>query len=290
MNGCFLSVDLEDFSYNLQRSLGMENPVSRSLAMNLSIERIIRVIEEAPGSNNITFFSTGQVARDNKDIIKYLSDNGHEIGCHNYYHDNVNQSNRVDFSKALDDAIDIISQSSGKPVYGFRAPNFSIDLSDQWAFEEISKRFLYDSSLTSSVRECPNSTTELKIFGDNSLIEFPVFSYKFLSKINVRVIGGTFLKILPLKIIVQLMHKAVSEGFVPLIYIHPYEFLYDDEFWLSNKDLACIPLKKKIYWQVRQNQWLKMGNKGLIKKLSKILEIFPNQGTMVSHLDIKTDK
>lgn len=287
MNGCFLSVDLEDFSYNLQRSLGMENPVSRSLAMNLSIERIIRVIEEAPGSNNITFFSTGQVARDNKKIIKHLSDSGHEIGCHNYYHENIYQTNRVNFAKILDDSIDIISQSSGQPVYGFRAPNFSIKPSNQWAYEELSKRFLYDSSLVSSVREYPSSTTELKMFNNNSLIEFPIFSYKLLPGVNIRAIGGTFLKVLPLKMIIKLMHEAENQGFLPLIYIHPYELLYDDEFWLSNRDLVNSPLKERIYWQIRQNQWLNVGNKGLIRKLSKILEIFPNQGTMVSHLDMK---
>ncbi len=284
MNKCYLSVDLEDFSYNLQRSLGLKNPVSRPHAIDLSIERILKILKDSPGSDNITFFSTGQLARDNEKIIRYLADAGHEIACHNYYHDNVNTSNREDFSMALDDAIDIISQSSGKPVYGFRAPNFSIDLSDKWAYEEISKRFLYDSSVVSSTRNSCERATDIMTFGDNHLMEFPVFSYKLMPKVNVRVIGGTYLKILPLKVILWLMRKAVNEGFVPLIYIHPYEVLYDNEFWVSNNDMSDVSLKKRIYWQVRQNQWLKFGNKSLIRKLYKILEVFPNQGTMVSNL------
>ena len=31
-----------------------------------------------------------------------------------------------------------------------------------------------------------------------------------------------------------------------------------------------ISIKKKIYWNIRQNQWLGIGNKNFVKKLEKI--------------------
>ena len=155
--GCYLSVDLEDFSYNLQRDLGLADPKSRSFAVNLAVDRFLEILDGVPGSKEATFFSTGQVARDNKELIRRLSDSGHEIGCHNYYHDNVDSGNRLDFANALDSAINVISQSSGSQVYGFRAPNFSVDRNNIWAYEEISKRFLYDSSLIyDSSAKCGN--------------------------------------------------------------------------------------------------------------------------------------
>lgn len=115
------------------------------------------------------------------------------------------------------------------------------------------------------------------------MYEFPVYSHQLLPGFKVRVIGGTFLKILPLKIIIKLMNRAVDRGFLPLIYLHPYEFLYNNEFWVKSNELGDITFFRKVYWQIRQNQWLRFGNKRAIEKLSKILEIFHHQGNMVNH-------
>ena len=287
MTGCYLSIDFEDFSHDLQRALGVKKPKTRRDALVLSIRRIMKTVKTSPGSDRLTFFTTGQVARDHGEIIKELSDNGHEIGCHSYYHDNVHQSGRQRFASDLDKAIEVISKSSGKPVYGFRAPSFSICPEDSWAYEELSKRFLYDSSFVSETRDQPNNTTDTKIFGDKKLIEFPVFSCRILPGFNARVIGGTYLKVLPLSTIIKLMNKAIEAGFLPLIYLHPYEFLSDGEFWVKSSDLKEVSVIRSIYWQIRQNQWLTIWNKNLLYKLSEILKIFPNQGTMLSHLNEK---
>ena len=280
---CYLSIDFEDFSYNLQRFAGVKNPKLRSGALRLSVDRILNIVKNTPGSNELTFFSTGQVARDYPEIISELSKSGHEIGCHSYYHDNINTSNREHFSNDLDKAIKTIRKSSGQEVHGFRAPNFSIDKGSSWAYEELAKRFLYDSSYVSETRLNTHGTVDTINFHDFRMYEFSLYLHQLLPGFKVRVIGGTFLKILPLKIIIKLMNKAVDKGFLPLIYLHPYEFLYNDEFWVKSNELGSMPFFYKIYWQIRQNQWLRFGNKRAIKKLTKILEIFHHQGNMVSH-------
>ena len=284
MTGSFLSIDFEDFAHDLQHNLGVEKPTTRPDALRLAVERIMKIVRAAPGSNSLTFFSTGQVARDHGEILRRLADEGHEVGCHGYYHDNIHQMGREGFAKALDDAIEVLGQSSGQPVYGFRAPDFSIHPEDDWAYEELAKRFLYDSSWVSETRDRPKHTTDLKIFGEDQLIEFPVFSSQVLPWFNARVIGGTYLKILPLGMVMRLMHRAVEEGFLPLIYLHPYEFLDDGEFWVKHEDLPNVSLNTRAYWQIRQHQWLSFGNRGLIRKLVKILKAFPLQGTMSSHI------
>ena len=103
MTGCYLSIDFEDFSHDLQRVLGVKKPKTRRDALVLSIRRIMKIVKTSPGSDRLTFFTTGQVARDHGEIIKELSDNGHEIGCHSYYHDNVHQSGRQRFASSLAD-------------------------------------------------------------------------------------------------------------------------------------------------------------------------------------------
>jgi peptidoglycan/xylan/chitin deacetylase (PgdA/CDA1 family) len=284
---CYLSIDFEDFSFNLQRSLGVKTPKPRLEALQLSIDRILSVIDSAPGSNHLTFFTTGQVARDCPEIIAKLARNGHEIGCHSYYHDNINASSKEWFAKDLDKAIKIIKKSSGQEVYGFRAPNFSIDKQNNWAYEELAKRFLYDSSYVSESRLNSDTALDVMNFHNYKLYEFSVYSHQLFPGFKVRVIGGTFLKLLPLKLIIKLMNRSLEKGYIPIIYLHPYEFLYNYEFWVGRDELRNISFFSKVYWQIRQHQWLRLGNKKAIIKLSKILEIFNHQGNMVSHFTEK---
>ncbi len=283
-NKCYVSIDLEDFSYDYQRSAGVKNPIYRPEAINLAVQRIIDTIAKANGSNKVTFFSTGHLARNLVDIVKSLSDDGHEIGCHNFNHINVHSMSRSDFASDLDKAIESIEGATGKKIYGFRAPNFSINLKFDWALKELSKRFVYDSSLALNRKSDLNDYSYSSVLKKYKIYEFPVFSYNIFSNINVRVIGGTYFKILPYWVIIFLMRRSIEAGFLPLIYLHPHEFLYDNELRVSYKDLNNIPFYKKIYYLIRQNQWISFKNKYVAEKLIKVLEVFPHQGTMVSYL------
>ena len=59
--------------------------------------------------------------------------------------------NREEFSNELDSAITAIDEIIGEKPLGFRAPYFSINADNIWAYEELAKRFVYDSSFKTSV-------------------------------------------------------------------------------------------------------------------------------------------
>ena len=284
MKGCYLSIDFEDFCHDLQRGLGIERPTTRPQALQTAVERIDEILKSAGGSTKLTFFSTGQIARDYPEMLSKLANSGHEVGCHGNFHDLIYKMNPDSFARSLDTAVELIGNASGQAVNGFRAPNFSIRDEDDWAYEALAKRFVYDSSYVTDKRAYPENTTEHWVFGEHQLIEFPVYRKMILPKFTARVIGGTYLKLLPLKTVLNLMQSAENEGFLPLIYLHPYELLSDFEFWVWPKEMDKASLLKKMYWQVRQNQWLTVGNKNLVRKLRKILEVYPHRGTMISHL------
>ena len=278
--GSFLTLDLEDFSYDLSRSLNLKNLKTRSGAIKKAIDRFSDILAKQKGSKNSTVFTTAQVARDHSELIYDLSLQGNEIGCHGLFHDNIFSMKKGEFGKSLDLAIDIIAKASKKDVLGFRAPKFSIRPEDLWAYEEISKRFKYDSSYIKNGSDINlKQSFEMK-FENSKLIEFPIFSSKILNFFPFKIIGGTYLKLLPLRTILKEMNKLTAKDIIPVIYIHPYELLWEDEFWLSRKDLKEIDFTKNLYWQIRQNQWLKFGNKSLVRKLKKILELFPNLGNL----------
>ena len=87
------------------------------------------------------------------------------IACHYNYHDSIHKSDRKNLINNLEIAIENITNATGIPPKGFRAPNFDILPSDEWAYEEISKRFEYDSSFITNLplkKICPNSKLSRK--------------------------------------------------------------------------------------------------------------------------------
>ena len=79
--------------------------------------------------------------------------------------------------------------------------------------------------------------------------------------------------------------KTYINGHTPLLYMHPYEFLNDYEFWIPWKDFINLSLPTKLIKWTRQIQWLKVGNKNVLKKLAKIASIFEHQGPMKTFLE-----
>jgi len=149
----------------------------------------------------------------------------------------------------------------------------------------LAKRFAYDSSRVCEARSDRGRKTDVIDFGEHRMQEYPVYRRKLAPRISARVVGGTYLKVLPVGLVLKLMREAAAKGFVPLIYLHPYEFLHGGEFWVGSDELAELPVSKRAYWQGRQHQWLTVGNRGVMSKLATILKEFPNAGTMASGLD-----
>ena len=214
------------------------------------------------------------------ELIKEIYNDGHEISCHYNYHDNINKSNRKDFAYNLDIAIETIEKVTGEKPLGFRAPNFAIEPSNIWAYEELSKRFLYDSSYKTS-----SKLTELKqnkkfIYKNHQLEEFFIYGMPTIKNFfNIRS-GGTFLRLFPSSLIIASMKKSYEEDHVPLLYLHPYELTLDHDFWINWDDLNFLPFFKKLYIFSRQTQWSHLGHKSVDKKINDICNFFEHQGPM----------
>lgn len=284
MNNCLLTVDFEDFSFDLQRSLKVDNPIGRPNALRKSIRALEEIIKKTNSKNQVTFFVTGQCARDYPEIIREIAESGHEIACHGYFHDNIYNMTPSQFGDSLDQAIEYLQLASQKKILGFRAPSFSIN-NKEWALEEIAKRFTYDSSYLTDDNLGNNSIMEF-FYGKHKLKEIPIYTPKFIFNKNIRVIGGTFLKLLPINKIISFINESIKKNYIPIIYIHPYELLYDNEFWVNMNEMNDVPKLTKYYWAIRQNQWLSIGNRGFVKKLQTILEVYSHQGSISNYLNL----
>lgn len=277
-----LSIDFEDLSYDLLRSIGQTPRVS-STALELSYDIMNKFSEEKLNGKKLTFFTTGTVARTKPDILKQMIMDGHEVGSHYNLHDLMYKQSNYEIRKNLEIAKESIFKACGHEPLGFRAPVFSITPDRLDIFNDIDKSFKYDSSHVLNLNLHNKKFYEkLEPFRSINLVEFPIVPKGyFMGKVQIKS-GGTFLRLFSKKIIKEVMYFNHKNGYIPLIYMHPYDYLSNQEFWVPYKDFARTSKIKNIIMYFRQNQWSNLGNSNVFSKLDYLLNFFTHQGTMSS--------
>ena len=276
----YFSVDFEDFYYDTNRRLGNPYPTFKLEAVKKSYEIINKYSEQFFDGRRITFFVTAVLARKAPDLIHKIFSDGHEIACHYNFHDNVDNATAETFGENLDIAIETLHSITGEQPVGFRAPNFAISADNTFAYEELAKRFKYDSSYKTSEQASQITKSGEFLFGENSLKEFCIYGMPYAyGKIKIRS-GGTFLRLFPVSQTIKSMKQSYDKQHAPILYVHPYEILTEKEFWLTWKDLQFMSIKHRTIFWFRQNQWSNLGNKTVETKIEQICKIFEHQGPM----------
>jgi hypothetical protein len=281
-----LSIDFEDLAYELLRSIG-ETPKVSATALELSYELMHNYSNTKLNGKKLTFFTTGTVARTMPDLIKQMTDDGHEVGSHYNFHDLMYKQSNYEIAKNLEIAKESIFKACGKEPAGFRAPIFSITPNRLDIFEEINKFFKYDSSHVLNLNlHSKNYYQSLKPFNSMNLVEFPIVPKGYLmGKVQIKS-GGTFLRLFSKKIIKDVMYFNYKNNFTPLIYMHPYDYLSNQEFWVPFSKFSNSKKIKDLILYFRQNQWSRLGNDTVFNKLDYLLDFFDHKGPMSSSLNL----
>ena len=109
-------------------------------------KKIVNILDEY--DVKATFFMLGWIAERFPDMVKQLSDDGHEIATHGYAHEMVYKQSRTAFEEDLVKSIEILERLSGQKVIGYRAPTYSIIEESLWAVDILIRHhLLYDSSI-----------------------------------------------------------------------------------------------------------------------------------------------
>lgn len=283
---CYLSIDLEDYKHATMLDMGLEPRTNPDQTWR-GVTRILSLLRETKSHPGLTCFTTGQVARDQPDLVRELVAQGHEIACHSDQHENVYSLDRHEFLHNLRRAKDALETAGGHPVIGFRAPNFSIDDRTPWAYPALAEAgFTYDSSLTTDRPRTKAKAYDVMTLPDRALFEFPMYRHMLTGTHGIRVIGGTFFRLLPLGLIVRLMKKSAALGFVPLIYLHAAD-ADDQPSPVRWNEMRRLPHISRCAWSLRQQQWL-LGAHSVAEKLRAILTLFSHQGPMQTALPAHT--
>ncbi len=231
-----MSIDVEDGINILMRDIfNIELPPNERVVRN--VNAILDLFEV----NNVrgTFFILGEIAVAYPGLVRSIMVRGHELGVHGFYHDQIFKLDREKAHESIFRAKSVIEGISGKQVFGFRAPAFSINKNTAWVLEVISELgFKYDSSImpvSSNRYGWPGFNKEivfLKLQNGMDLIEVPLTTVQFAGR-TFPACGGGYLRHLPYFITKRALSSVQNER-PAVVYLHPYELdteRYPDYFY-----------------------------------------------------------
>lgn len=175
-----------------------------------------------------TFFVLGWLARHRPGVVRSIADAGHEIASHGFHHERVTALSPAAFREDISTSKRALEDLVGKPVWGYRAPSFSIVPGFEWAFDVlIEEGYRYDSSLFPISRRgygypSANRSPHVIRRASGTLVEFPLATTRLFSY-QIPAAGGGYLRQFPLGIIRYAFREASDRGEPATFYIHPWE-------------------------------------------------------------------
>ncbi len=224
-----LSVDVEDY-FHVEAFAGLVDRGewgSFPSRVEANTHRLLDLFDES--GVKATCFILGWVAERNPKLVAEIVARGHEPACHSYWHRLIFRLTPEEFREDTRRAKDCIEQAAGQPVYGYRAPTFSITEKSCWAPDVLAELgFRYDSSIfpvKHDVYGVPHAPREPFRFAtpSGSLAEYPMTTFRFGSGPNMPVAGGGYLRIFPYWYTSMGVRRAWKEGLPVITYVHPWE-------------------------------------------------------------------
>ncbi|PSK90223.1 polysaccharide deacetylase [Murinocardiopsis flavida] len=138
-----LTFDFDALSVWVDRGQLSATPRSRGEFAAVAVPRLLKTLSRRGLA--ATWFVPGHTAHTYPDLCREIRDHGHEIALHGYAHENV-ATMAVDAERAvLDRSIAAITEVTGVPARGFRAPAW--DLSENTVALLTERGLRYDSSM-----------------------------------------------------------------------------------------------------------------------------------------------
>jgi len=259
-----LTVDLEDYRrQELHRLLGgvpAANPGEVERQLELLLETFATLHMGA------TFFTVGRLTSELARSVWAQIREPHRVGCHGHDHLHVAKQGPRAFREDLRTAKVALEDTVAGAVISYRAPYFSSDGCDPWFAETLAEEgFALDSSRRIQ-NPPPGFSGTLALPGAaGAVTEVPFPCVGFGPK-RLTVIGGTYLRLLPLGLIRCLLSRAERAGFVPLVYLHPYDL-----------DPAAPPLEfpRGGCWRGRAGDFMRRAARDtVVDKLRALAELY----------------
>ncbi len=227
-----------------------------------NIDRVLSLFEAA--GVGATFFVLGWIAERYPGLVRRIVAGGHEIGSHGYNHVRADRQHRAEFKEDVRKSKQLLEDLTGCAVNGYRAPCFSIGMSNLWVFETLEgEGYTYSSSIY-PIRHDLYGLPEAPRFPfhpcDGRLLEIPMTTALRFG-CNLPCAGGGYFRLLPYALSKANLRQVNTIERRPCVfYFHPWEI--DPE----------QPRPQGIPWRARMRHYVNLA--GMERRLKRLFADF----------------
>lgn len=236
-----ISIDVEDWP---QSTWDRNLPITDRAADNT--RHLLQILRDA--EVRTTMFVLGKLAERFPEVVKEIHADGHEVACHGHGHLEVGRQSPDEFLNDVRRSKDSLEQIIGRPVKGYRAPDFSIVRETLWALDMLAAAgFEYDSSIVPAqlprygIAGWPELPVRVQLSHGTSILEVPLATFRAFGR-NWPVGGGGYHRLLP-GVASRYFARRIMTKAPFVFYCHPYEF---DVHELSEISIA-VPRATQFY-------------------------------------------
>jgi polysaccharide deacetylase family protein (PEP-CTERM system associated) len=223
-----LTVDVEDY-FQVQ-ALTEHFPRQLWDQQNARVEhntdRVLSLFADAGVKG--TFFTLGWVVERYPSLVRRIVENGHELASHGYEHIRADQQDRNAFRVDVRRTKQLLEDTSGTAVRGYRAATFSIGKTNFWAFEVLAEEgYAYSSSIYPIRHDYYGMPDAPRVpfhpLGNAGFLEVPISTIR-LAGWNWPCGGGGYFRLLPYlcsKWSIEWINR--HQGQASVLYFHPWE-------------------------------------------------------------------
>ena len=181
------------------------------------------------GSIRATFFILGWVAERLPHLVREIQSRGHEVASHGYDHVLCKEQSAEDLKNDLLKSKNLLEDIIGAPIYGYRAPGFSVNRDILNIIEGAG--YLYDSSFNSFKLNkrygqvefgTNNGSNGLSIQMSDSFYELPISNLK-IGRQFFPWGGGGYFRLIPTGLFRLGVRSILKKQGGYLFYMHPWE-------------------------------------------------------------------
>lgn len=221
-----LTIDVEDYFQvsAFARYIPRDQWEQRECRVERNVERILQML--ATHQVRATFFTLGWIADRYPQMVRRISELGHEVASHGYAHERASDLDAGSFAADVSRAKKTLEDVAGVAVNGYRAPSFSIGAENLWALDTLAHAgYRYSSSIYPIAHDhygMPDSPRFAYKVG-NGLLEVPATTLRLLNR-NVPSSGGGYFRLLPYSISRWMLRRVNRVERMPAVfYFHPWE-------------------------------------------------------------------
>jgi polysaccharide deacetylase family protein (PEP-CTERM system associated) len=221
-----LTIDVEDYFQVSAFSpyIARADWDARECRVERNVDRILALLDDR--DVQATFFTLGWIAERYPALVRRIAAQGHEVASHGYGHERASDLSEAAFRADIERAKGILEALTGHEVAGYRAPSFSIGLSNLWAFDSLARAGHRYSSSIYPIRHDHYGMPDAPRFAHRAaegLIEIPITTLRLFNR-NLPSSGGGYFRLLPYALSRWMLRRVnAADGESAVFYFHPWE-------------------------------------------------------------------